>query len=143
MINSLFVLPGLYLNMLKTEEVLQFWYKKILDVRGTSFQCKRLNSPWTTKTVNEHLKYPTNARSLVDVCRNKQEYRRVLKTLFNNRSTNGACCLPPSPRLRYVHTETSSIFYDFAASFNPRSSIFSVHVCVCVCVCEIQCAQRR
>ena len=31
-----------YLNILETEEMLQFWYKKILDVRGTSFQRKRL-----------------------------------------------------------------------------------------------------
>ena len=35
----------IYLNILKTEEILQFWDKKILDERGTSFQRKRLNNP--------------------------------------------------------------------------------------------------
>ena len=37
-INLLFISPGLYLNTLKTERILQFWDEKILDVRGTSFQ---------------------------------------------------------------------------------------------------------
>ena len=36
-INLSFVLPVLCLNILKTEEISQFWDKKILDVRGTSF----------------------------------------------------------------------------------------------------------
>ena len=39
----LFILPGLYLNILKTEKMLQFGEQKILDVRGASFQRKRLN----------------------------------------------------------------------------------------------------
>ena len=39
-INLLFVLPGLYLNILKTEKILQFWDKKF----STSFQRKRLKS---------------------------------------------------------------------------------------------------
>ena len=43
-INLLFVLPVLYLDILKTEEILQFLGQKILDMRGTSFQRKRLNS---------------------------------------------------------------------------------------------------
>ena len=30
----MFVVPGLYLNILKTEKILQFWDKTILDVRG-------------------------------------------------------------------------------------------------------------
>ena len=33
--NLLFASPGLYSNLLKTEEILQLWDKKILDVRGT------------------------------------------------------------------------------------------------------------
>ena len=38
-INLLFVLPfGLYLNIFKTEKILQFWNKNIFDVRDTSFQ---------------------------------------------------------------------------------------------------------
>ena len=41
-INLLFVLPELYLSILKTEKILQFLGQKILNVRGTSFQHKRL-----------------------------------------------------------------------------------------------------
>ena len=38
-VNLLFVSPELYLNILKTEEILQFWdVAEVLDVRGTSFQ---------------------------------------------------------------------------------------------------------
>ena len=37
-INLLFVLSGLYSDILKTENILQFWAKLILDARGTSFQ---------------------------------------------------------------------------------------------------------
>ena len=36
--NLLFALPGLYLTILKTEKMLQFWGRKILDVRSTSLQ---------------------------------------------------------------------------------------------------------
>ena len=43
-INLSFVLPVLCLNILKTEEISQFWDKNVLDVRDTSLQRKRLNS---------------------------------------------------------------------------------------------------
>ena len=51
-IDLLFVLLGsfgLYLNIFKTEKILQFWDKKILDVRGTSFQRK-----WLTRVTPIH-----------------------------------------------------------------------------------------
>ena len=41
-INLLFVLPGLYFSILKTEKILQFFGANVLDVCGTSFQRKRL-----------------------------------------------------------------------------------------------------
>ena len=43
-INLLFALPGLYLNILKTEENIAILRQKILDARGTSFQRKRLTA---------------------------------------------------------------------------------------------------
>ena len=54
---------GLYLNILKTEKILQFWEQKILDVRGTSFLRKRLKSLsqkfiWREKT--KRLRYHTS-----------------------------------------------------------------------------------
>ena len=60
-INLLFGLPFLYLNIcllylniLKTEKILQFWDKKILDMRGTSFQRKRLNGSNRYLKLHEH-----------------------------------------------------------------------------------------
>ena len=41
--NLSFALPGLYLNKLRTEKVITISGEKILDVRGTSFQRKKLN----------------------------------------------------------------------------------------------------
>ena len=43
-INLLFPLPGLYLNILRTEKTLQFSGQTILGVRGASFQRKRLTT---------------------------------------------------------------------------------------------------
>ena len=43
MINLSFVLPGLHLNIVKTEKMLQFGIKNSLDVRGMSFQRERLS----------------------------------------------------------------------------------------------------
>ena len=43
-INLLFVLPGLCLNILKTEKILQFWDKKFSTWVARYSQCKKLRS---------------------------------------------------------------------------------------------------
>ena len=46
-ISLLFVSPGLYLNIPKTEKMLQFWGEKILDVRGRNW--------WYVQTITTEL----------------------------------------------------------------------------------------
>ena len=67
-INLSFGLPfRLYLNILETKKILQFWDKRILDVRGTSFQRVRtcLHRDYHFVSKNESRDKETSSKSYV------------------------------------------------------------------------------
>ena len=80
-INLLFALPGLYLNILKTEKILQFLGRKILNVCDTSFQRKR--APWAA----------LNKQRFFDIRDYYSHVRGSRLWLFTNRVYSGCNCL--------------------------------------------------
>ena len=80
-INLLFVSSGLCLNIFKTEKILAILGQETLDVRGTSFQRKRLNSVVEKKKIKKNKKTQERKRTIAKraIVSQKSAERRILK----------------------------------------------------------------
>ena len=132
-INLLFALPGLYLNILKTEEILQFWDKKILDVRGTSFQRKRIKLNRLSTEIAIHFYISRNSSLEIttthelftetDFANVSVVFAKTYRYFFNPRANVRSPCTSPSVPRANVPTRTKAASLIFWKRHRARSLV--------------------